>query len=72
MTDRLKQAFDKAAATLLPEDQDQFADYLLKLLDADDEGKWDATFAATGEKLDKLAQQAIDDYRAGRTDPEKL
>jgi hypothetical protein len=75
MTERLKQAVENVAAALLPEEQDQLADSLLRMLDADDEALWDAAFADSGEKLDCLADQALDDFRAGRTtplDPEKL
>jgi hypothetical protein len=46
------------------------------LLDADDEAKWDAAFAESGDKLDRLAETALSDFRAGRMtpldDPEKL
>jgi hypothetical protein len=75
MTDRLKQAFEQAATKLADEEQNQLADWLLKLLDADDNANWDATFAATGEKLDRLADAALDDFSAGRAtllDPDKL
>ena len=51
------------------------AEWIMALLKADDEATWDAAFAASDHKLDKLAEQALDDYRAGRTeplDPDKL
>jgi hypothetical protein len=88
MTERLKQAVEQAAAVLPAEEQDALADLLLRLteeetalaelvamLDAEDEAKWDAAFAASGDKLDRLADKAMADYRAGRTtllDPDKL
>jgi hypothetical protein len=75
MTERLKQAFEQAATVLLPEEQDQLADYILKLLDADDDAKWDAAFAESGEKFDRLADNALAEIRAGRAtllDPDKL
>ena len=32
-----------------------------------DEAKWDATFAVSVERLEKLAAEALEAYRAGRT-----
>ena len=88
MTERFKQAVEQAATVLPAEEQDALADLLLRLteeevalaelvamLDAEDEAKWDAAFAASGDKLDRLADKAMADYRAGRTmllDPDKL
>ena len=75
MTERLKQAVEQASRQLSPEDQDYLADRILALLRADDDATWDAAFAASGDKFDKLAQRALDNYRAGRTeplDPDKL
>ena len=74
MTERLKQAMGKVA-TLIPEEQDQVADLLLRWLDADDDARWDAAFAESGDKIDRLADRALEDFRAGHTtplDPEKL
>jgi len=88
MTERLKQAVEQAATMLPAEEQDALADLLLRLteeevalaelvamLDAEDEAKWDAAFASSGDKLDRLADKAMADHRAGRTtllDPDKL
>jgi hypothetical protein len=75
MTERLKQAVEKAAAALLPEEQDRLADFLLKLLDADDDAKWDTAFAENPEKFDQLAENALAEIRAGLAtplDPDKL
>lgn len=69
MTERLKQAFEQAAAALLPEEQDQLADFVLKLLDADDDSKWDATFAENPGKFDRLADNALAEIHAGRATP---
>jgi hypothetical protein len=65
LTERLKQAMEKAATALLPEEQDQLAERILALLDADDDAKWDATFAENPEKLDRLAEAALADYHTG-------
>lgn len=88
MTERLKEAMERAGAALLREKQEQLADVLdrlvedenalaelLQRLDVGDDAKWDAAFAESGDKLDQLAERALEDYRAGRTtllDPEKL
>ena len=33
-----------------------------------DGAKWDAAFAASADKLEKLAAEALEEYRAGRTE----
>ena len=33
-----------------------------------DEAKWDAVFAASADKLEKPAAEALEEYRAGRTE----
>jgi hypothetical protein len=75
VTERLKQAFERAATALSPEEQDELAVQLLKLLEADDDAKWDATFAASEEKFDRLAEKARAEIEAGLAtplDPDKL
>ena len=63
MTTLLAQAFDKAAK--LPEVmQEQIALQWLEDLEA--EFKWDRTFAASQDKLAKLAEKALRDIKAGR------
>ena len=65
MTKLLEKAFAEAAK--LPEPaQDRIAAYLLQEL-ADD-AKWDASFAASASQLERLAAEALEEYRAGRTD----
>lgn len=65
MTKLLERAFEAASA--LPDDaQDQLAAQLLR--DLADEAKWDAAFAASPEKLERLAAEALEEYRAGRTE----
>lgn len=65
MTKLLERAFAEAAK--LPEEaQDRIAVNLLEEL-ADD-AKWDASFAASGSQLERLAAEALEEYRAGRTE----
>lgn len=65
MTSLLQKAFE--AASGLPEEaQDQLASQLLQELA--DEAKWDAAFAASADKLELLAAEALEEYRAGRTE----
>lgn len=64
MTKLLKKAFAEAAK--LPQDaQDRIAAQLLQELA--DEAKWDVSFAASGSELERLAAEALEEYRAGRT-----
>jgi len=63
MTTLLSQVFDKAAK--LPEAvQEQIALQLLE--DMDSELKWEQTFANSQEQLAKLADKALEDFKAGR------
>ena len=64
MTKLLAQAFEEASR--LSEDlQDQLAHELLEELDG--ETRWDQTLAQSQEKLERLAEKAAEEYRAGRT-----
>lgn len=64
MTKLLAQAFEKASE--LPEHlQDELARELLAELAG--EAQWDRTLAESAEAVDKLAEQALQDHRAGRT-----
>ncbi|HEX4963420.1 MAG TPA: hypothetical protein VF173_21500 [Thermoanaerobaculia bacterium] len=64
MTRLLAKAFEEASR--LPDTlQDELAETLLD--DLEGEEKWDATLAGSLDKLDKLADKALEDYRAGRT-----
>lgn len=69
----LQRAFDKLSE--LPEyEQDEIAGRIISLFESDAR-RWDAAFARSIETLDKLAAEAISEYRAGRTeplDPDKL
>lgn len=65
MTKLLEKAFTEAAK--LPEEaQDRIAAHLLQEL-ADD-AKWDASFAASGSLLERMAAEALEEYREGRTE----
>lgn len=72
MTTRLQEAFAKAAA-LPPAEQDVLASRLLAELA--DEDAFDRAMAASGDKLARLAREALAEHRAGRTeelDPDRL
>lgn len=65
MTTLLERAFAEVAK--LPEDvQNRVAAQLLEELA--DEARWDAAFAASADKLERLAAEALEEYRAGRTE----
>ena len=64
MTNLLAQAFQKASQ--LPEDlQDELASALLEEIEW--ESRWDKTLAESQDKLDQLAQKALDEYQSGKT-----
>jgi hypothetical protein len=66
MTRLLAKAFEKASH-LPPDEQDELARWLLEELE--DEARWDAAFAASQDALSKLADEALEDRRQGRTEP---
>jgi len=50
----------------LPEElQDEIADWLLD--DIEGEARWDQTLASSPQVLEKLADKALEDLKAGRT-----
>ena len=66
MTEALKKAFE--AASRLPEpEQDDLAAAILEELDADE--RWEAAFARSQNALERLADEALAEHRAGRTEP---
>ena len=65
MTKLLQKAFE-AAAALPDEMQDQLATQLLQQLA--DEAKWDESLAASADELERMAREALEEYRAGRTE----
>jgi hypothetical protein len=72
MTEKLKKAFE-AAAKLSPEAQDALAAAILEEVAV--EGLWEASFARNPGALERLAKEALEDHRAGRStplDPDKL
>jgi hypothetical protein len=72
VTTLLQEAFAKAAA-LPPEEQDVLASRLLAELSKEDE--FDRAVAASGDKLARLAREALAEHRAGETeelDPDRL
>ena len=71
MNQLLQQAFDRAAE--LPEaEQDRFARFLLAELES--EGRWAELFGRpeSEDLLERLADEAISEHRAGRTRPLSL
>jgi hypothetical protein len=66
MTERLKQAFDEASK-LPREEQDALAEVLLADLAA--ETKWAALFESSQSKLGELGDQALAEFRQGKTRP---
>lgn len=72
MTSLLEKAVSKAAA--LPEDQQNALASIL-LDEIEDEARWDASFARSKDTLAVLAQEAMEEHRAGKTqdlDPDTL
>jgi hypothetical protein len=64
MTSLLQKAFDKASQ--LPADtQDELAKQLLE--DLESEQKWATAFDSSKGKLDKLAKEALQEYKSGKT-----
>jgi hypothetical protein len=65
MTQLLERAFAEAAK--LPEqEQDSLAAWLLEMLESD--RRWDELFAKSEDALAKLADEALADFEAGRTE----
>jgi hypothetical protein len=66
MTKALKKAF--GAASRLPDsDQDELAAAILEELETDE--RWEATFARSQDALGRLTDEALEEHRAGRTEP---
>ena len=66
MTKLLEKAFSKASR-LPARIQDMIAERLLEDIDA--ETTWDKTFRETQGELSHLADEAIDDFKNGKTKP---
>jgi hypothetical protein len=72
MTRLLEEAFERAAE-LPPAEQDAVAHWLIAELEA--EKRWDQAFAQSPEKLERLANEALEEHRRGETvelDPKSL
>jgi hypothetical protein len=72
MTELLRKAFEKASK-LPAQEQDALASVLLNEIEG--EQKWDSTLAETQDELAGLADAALAEHRAGKTDtldPENL
>jgi len=66
MTTTLEAAFAEVAK-LPPDQQDAFAAWILAELAAD--ARWNALLDATPDRLDALADEALAEFRSGRTQP---
>ncbi len=64
MTQLLEKAFEKATA-LPPELQDEFG--ALFIAEMESELRWQKSFDQSKDMLARMGQEAIEDYRAGRT-----
>jgi hypothetical protein len=72
MTELLEKAFARAAE-LPQQEQDALAQWILEVIEED--RQWDETFANSADVLAQLADDALAEYRAGRTqklDPDQL
>lgn len=72
MTELLERAIAKLR-TLSASEQDAMASMILEELE--DEQRWDEAFSRSPDTLAKLAAEAMNEYRAGKTqelDPETL
>jgi len=66
MTRLLERAFKKASK--LPEiEQNALAKWVMEELES--EGRWEKAFAGSEDILDKLADEALDEHRQGKTKP---
>jgi hypothetical protein len=64
-TSLLDKAFSEASK-LSKEEQDQFALWILEELS---EREWQKRFEATGDLLDRMADEALEEHRAGLSEP---
>ena len=72
MTMSLRKAFE-AASRLSDREQDELASAILEELAADE--RWDVAFGQSQSALKRLAEEALKEHRAGRTevlDPDAL
>lgn len=72
MTELLEKALTEASKLSMQE-QDALAAWILEELAS--ERRWEEAFAASGDRLDQLANEALAEHHAGRTrvlDPSKM
>ena len=66
MTQLLEKAFKEASK--LPEtEQNSLAKWLIDEIIA--EKKWERTFAESQDVLEKMAEEAVEEYKRGKTEP---
>jgi len=66
MTKALEKAL-KEASKLSDTDQNALADAILAEIRS--EKAWEVAFASSQDELDRLADEALDEHRSGRTEP---
>ena len=66
MTELLERALAEVAR-LSPRDQDAIAAIILEELE--DDRRWDEAFARSADVLERLADEALAEFRAGKTKP---
>ena len=66
MTELLKKAFE-AVSKLPPDSQDAIAARML--MELEDESRWDEAFAKSQDKMAQMAEEAISEFKAGKTLP---
>ncbi len=66
MTTLLKKAFQRASK-LTEKEQNELAKWLISELES--EKKWESLYSKSENVLDKLADEALDEYSAGSTKP---
>ncbi|MBI1259906.1 MAG: hypothetical protein GC204_20760 [Chloroflexi bacterium] len=66
----MTQLLDKAIAEITklpPEEQEAFLNWMLAELE--DERRWQKSFAQSADLLEQLADEALAEHRAGKTEP---
>jgi hypothetical protein len=66
MTELLRKAIE-AVSKLPPESQDAIAARML--MELEDEERWDEAFARSQDHLTRMADEAIDEFKTGKTVP---
>lgn len=72
MTKLLQKAFDEARK-LPDQEQDAIASWMLAEIQS--ERRWDEAFASSGDLLSRLADEALEEHKAGLTqalDPDRI